>query len=102
MTRAITISICYREAFQRILVSLVGYISTDQYTTLLQRLGLNDKAYVKYDNFVACFKENEVSPVWSLMAQWLRQASQRHEIYCHNLEVMGSNRDQVNLAVHST
>ena len=27
----------------------------------------------------------------SLLAEWLEQASQRHEMYCHDLEVMSSN-----------
>ena len=31
----------------------------------------------------------------SLMAKWLEQASQRHEMYCHDLEVMSSNPGQV-------
>ena len=38
----------------------------------------------------------------SLMAEWLEQASQWHEVYCHDLEVMSSNPCQVQLGVHST
>ena len=38
----------------------------------------------------------------SLMAQWLRQASQGHEMYCHDLEVMGLNPGWVDLGVHGT
>ena len=35
------------------------------------------------------------------MAEWLRQASQQHEMYCHDLEVMSSNPGRVELGVHS-
>ena len=38
----------------------------------------------------------------SLMAEWLRQVSQGHEIYCHDLEVIGSSPSWVELRVHST
>ena len=38
----------------------------------------------------------------SLMAKWLEQASQWHEMYCHDLEVMSSNPGQVKLGVRST
>ena len=38
----------------------------------------------------------------SLMAEWLERASQRHEAYSHDLEVMSSNPGQVELGVHST
>ena len=36
------------------------------------------------------------------MAKWLEQASQWHEVYCHDLEVMGSNPSLVELDVHGT
>ena len=36
------------------------------------------------------------------MAKWLEQASQWHEMYCHDLGVMSSNPGRVVLAVHST
>ena len=36
------------------------------------------------------------------MAEWLEQASQWHEMYCHDLEVMSSNPGQVELGVRST
>ena len=38
----------------------------------------------------------------SLMAEWLEQVSQWHGMYCHDLEVMSSNPDQVKLGVRST
>ena len=38
----------------------------------------------------------------SLMANWLGWACQGHEIYYHDLEVLGLNLDQVELGVHST
>ena len=40
-----------------------------------------------------------------LMAEWLGWASQGHEnnlMYCHDLEVMGSNPGRAELMVHST
>ena len=33
------------------------------------------------------------------MAEWLEQASQWHEMYCHDLEVMSSNPGRVELGV---
>ena len=36
------------------------------------------------------------------MAKWLEQASQRHEMYCHDLKVMSSNPGRVELWLHST
>ena len=38
----------------------------------------------------------------SLMAEWLEQASQWHEMYSHNLEVMSSNPGRIELGVRST
>ena len=35
------------------------------------------------------------------MAKWLEQASQLHEMYCHDLDVMKSNLTQVKLGVRS-
>ena len=36
------------------------------------------------------------------MAKWLEQASQWHEMYYHDLEVMSSNPAGVEFGVHST
>ena len=36
------------------------------------------------------------------MAEWLEQVSKRHEMYCHDLEVISSNLGQVELEVRST
>ena len=36
------------------------------------------------------------------MAEWLEQVSQWHEVYCHDLKVMGSNPGWVELGVRST
>ena len=33
------------------------------------------------------------------MTEWLEQASQWHEMYCHDLEVMSSNRGRDELGV---
>ena len=38
----------------------------------------------------------------SLMAEWLEQASQWHEVYCHDVQVMSSNPGRVEFGVHST
>ena len=38
----------------------------------------------------------------SMMAEWLEQASQGHEMYCHDLEVMSLNPGPVKLGVRST
>ena len=38
----------------------------------------------------------------SQMAEWLEQASQWNEMYCHDLEVMSSNPSWVELGVRST
>ena len=38
----------------------------------------------------------------SLMAEWLEQASQWHEMYCYDLDVMSLNLDQVELGVRGT
>ena len=34
------------------------------------------------------------------MAKWLEQASQCHELYCHDLEVMSLYPSRVELGVH--
>ena len=36
------------------------------------------------------------------MAKWLEQASQWHEMFCHDLEVMSSNPGRVKPGVRST
>ena len=36
------------------------------------------------------------------MVQWLEQASQWHEMYCHDLEVMSSSPDRVELDVRAS
>ena len=38
----------------------------------------------------------------SLIAEWLEQVSQGHELYCHDLEAMSLNPGRVELGVHST
>ena len=38
----------------------------------------------------------------SLMAEWLEQVSQRHEMYCHDLKVMSLNPGRIKLGVCST
>ena len=37
----------------------------------------------------------------SLTAEWLGRPSQEYEMYCHYLEVMGSNSSRVDLEVRS-
>ena len=41
-------------------------------------------------------------PSCSLMARWLEQASQWHEMYCHDLKVMSLNPGLAELGIHST
>ena len=36
------------------------------------------------------------------MVEWLEQASQWHEMYCHDLEVMSSSPDRAELGVRGT
>ena len=38
----------------------------------------------------------------SLMAKWLARVSQWHEVYCHDLDVMGSNLSRVEILVSNT
>ena len=38
----------------------------------------------------------------SQVAEWLKQASQWHKIYCHDLEVMSSSPGQVELGLRDT
>ena len=35
------------------------------------------------------------------MVEWIEQASQLHEMYCHDLEVMSSNPSRIERGVHS-
>ena len=37
-----------------------------------------------------------------MMAKWLEQECQWHEMYCHDLEVMGLNPGRVELGVRGT
>ena len=48
------------------------------------------------------FPQNSVVVSRSLMAKWLEQASQRHEMCCHDLEVMSSNPSGAELEVLGT
>ena len=52
------------------------------------------------DCFMKIFMKQSVNE--SLMAKWLEQVSQWHEMYCHDLEVMNSNPSGVELGVRST
>ena len=38
----------------------------------------------------------------SLMAKWLEEASQGHDMHCHELAVMGLNTNRVKCSIHST
>lgn len=55
-----------REALLRILYSLCGFITRDQYASFLKSLGLESKETIAFDNFVACFKDNE-----TVQKQWV-------------------------------
>ncbi|XP_021340302.1 EF-hand calcium-binding domain-containing protein 6-like isoform X3 [Mizuhopecten yessoensis] len=58
-----------REALLRIIYTVCGYISTDQFNKFLKKIGLEGREPISFDLFVSCFKENEavkkewVSPV---------------------------------------
>ena len=51
---------------------------------------------------VSWFVRIKISNTTTLKAEWLEQASQGPEMYCHDLEVMGSNPGEVELGVRST
>nr|XP_034332990.1 EF-hand calcium-binding domain-containing protein 6 isoform X6 [Crassostrea gigas] len=48
-----------REALLRILYSLVGYLTQEQFNKFLKGTGLDGKEHISFDSFVACFKDNE-------------------------------------------
>ena len=50
-------------------------------------------------SYTDCLSQAETE---SLMAKWLEQLSQWHEMYCHGLEIMSSNPGRVKLGVQST
>ncbi|KAK3096739.1 hypothetical protein FSP39_002809 [Pinctada imbricata] len=69
-----------REALLRILYSLVGYISQDQYSKFLRKNNFDNKDHISFDEFVSCFKENEtVQKEWISPTQRLdiEEASKR-------------------------
>ena len=50
----------------------------------------------------AMTRTGRITPRETTMAKWLEQASQWHEMYGHDLEVMNSNPGRVELQVHGT
>ena len=72
-------------------------------TELVWVWSLHSFADVFRKDYASLIRSNHSYSHWniskSLMAEWLQQASQWHELYCHDLEVMSS---KVKLGVHST
>nr|XP_022293404.1 EF-hand calcium-binding domain-containing protein 6-like isoform X2 [Crassostrea virginica] len=64
-----------REALLRILYSLVGYLSQEQFNKFLKGTGLEGKEHISFDSFVACFKDNEVRirrlPNLTVQKEWV-------------------------------
>ncbi|XP_062588378.1 EF-hand calcium-binding domain-containing protein 6-like isoform X3 [Saccostrea cucullata] len=68
-----------REALLRILYSLVGYITQEQYSKFLKGNGLDGKDHISFDGFVACFKDNEtVQKEWVSPSMKLEMEKARH------------------------
>ena len=79
----------------------LSFIAT-QYQSQAEHIKI--KIHNRYKNTALKHPNTPNVVLWLLivMAQWLRRASQRHEMYCHDLEVMGSNPGWVELGVHGT
>lgn len=68
-----------REALLRILYSLVGYLTQEQFNKFLKGTGLEGKEHISFDSFVACFKDNEtVQKEWVSPLQRLEREKCRH------------------------
>lgn len=68
-----------REALLRILYSLVGYLTQEQFNKFLKGTGLDGKEHISFDSFVACFKDNEtVQKEWVSPLQRLEKEKFRH------------------------
>lgn len=68
-----------REALLRILYSLVGYLTQEQFNKFLKGTGLEGKEHISFDSFVACFKDNEtVQKEWVSPLQRLEKEKCRH------------------------
>ncbi|XP_061176941.1 EF-hand calcium-binding domain-containing protein 6-like [Saccostrea echinata] len=68
-----------REALLRILYSLVGYITQEQYSKFLKGNSLDGKDHISFDSFVACFKDNEtVQKEWVSPSMKLEMDKTRH------------------------
>ncbi|XP_022079348.1 EF-hand calcium-binding domain-containing protein 6-like [Acanthaster planci] len=57
-------------ALTRILYHLVGYLTREEVQKLLARLGLDEMETVSFDNFIACFRDNE-----TVKREWLSPAA---------------------------
>ncbi|XP_060597062.1 EF-hand calcium-binding domain-containing protein 6-like isoform X4 [Ruditapes philippinarum] len=53
-----------REALQKILYTLCGYITPDQYTKLLRTMHLEGKSLIPFETFVQYFKDTEDKKNW--------------------------------------
>ncbi|XP_056013596.1 EF-hand calcium-binding domain-containing protein 6-like isoform X7 [Ostrea edulis] len=68
-----------REALLRILYSLVGYLTQEQFNKFLKGKNLEGRESISFDSFVACFKDNEtVQKEWVSPLQKLEMEKMRH------------------------
>ncbi|XP_038049245.1 EF-hand calcium-binding domain-containing protein 6-like [Patiria miniata] len=59
-------------ALTRILYHLVGYLTREEVQKLLTRLGLDGMETVSFDNFIACFRDNE-----TVKREWLSPVARK-------------------------
>ncbi|WAR09381.1 EFCB6-like protein [Mya arenaria] len=79
-----------REALQKILYTLCGYITPDQYTKLLRAMHLEGKTPINFDTFVQFFKETEDKKNWvsALQTAPLHQADPSYpEVYLRRTDM---------------
>ena len=89
----IEIRVCSTSALSR---TYTKNINCHALVYLRANVGLFEIISDNWDNVAVHFLFNK-----SLMVEWLDWAHQLHEIYCHDLEVMGSNHGQVKLEMRS-
>ncbi|XP_074662957.1 uncharacterized protein LOC141915362 [Tubulanus polymorphus] len=61
-----------RDALMRIISSLCGYISIEQFNNFLKRIGLENEKSVKFDDFASNFKNNE-----TVKQEWLNPVQKK-------------------------
>ncbi|XP_052690890.1 EF-hand calcium-binding domain-containing protein 6-like isoform X5 [Crassostrea angulata] len=82
-----------REALLRILYSLVGYLTQEQFNKFLKGTGLDRKEHISFDSFVACFKDNEAVlckvvnrrlPGLTVQKEWVRPLQRLEKEKCRH------------------